>query len=315
MNADPEQFSVKKDRSPSYPFISLKVAIERIVAFDDKFGRHPAPADKAGMAWGLKETSSQAQQTMAALKSFGLVAYEGIGPKRLVKLTDDARNYLRAQQDVVKQDLLKKFALAPKAFAKYWEEWRTDRPIDAVCLDVLVLKDGYTQSAANTFLRVYDETMIFAGLEAANEVDDKGDGENRSHRKNGNDSDSNLPKVGEWIQWLSGGQEQFEEPRRVRAISEGQGGTWVFVDGSETGIAASETIVRASSKASTSPPRLAESSPVVGAEREWLRGPLSKQTSYRLIVNGQLGSKEIAKLIKLLEVQKMVLDDDEEPSA
>ena len=45
-------------------------------------------------------------------------------------------------------------------------------------------------------------------------------------------------------------------------------------------------------------------------EREWLRGPLSKETSYRLLVTGSLGPKEIGKLIILLEAQKSVLSDD-----
>ena len=51
---------------------------------------------------------------------------------------------------------------------------------------------------------------------------------------------------------------------------------------------------------------------VSGGEREWLRGPLSREVSYRLIVNGDMGPKQIGKLIKLLEAQKAVLDDDEE---
>lgn len=315
MSANQEHVAAKKDRSPSYPFISLKAAIERIVAFDEKFKRHPAPADKAGMAWGLKETSSQAQQTLAALKSFGLVSYEGIGPKRSVKLTDDARDYLRAQQDSVKQKLLKKFAISPKPFATYWEEWRADRPIDAVCLDQLVLKGGYTQSAANTFLRVYDETMLFAGLGESHEIAPKRgevSGPARSEKPAG---ESIVPKIDDLIQWISGEQEQFLEPRRVRATTESDGMTWLFVDGSETGIPASEVVVVAAAASKLrEPPVLPEtkSAQPSSAEREWLRGPLSKDTSYRLFVSGDLGAKEIQKLIKVLEVQRLVLGDDEE---
>jgi hypothetical protein len=53
---------------------------------------------------------------------------------------------------------------------------------------------------------------------------------------------------------------------------------------------------------------------LASGEREWLRGPLSREISYRLIVNGEMGPKQIGKLIKLLEAQKAVLDDDDEPS-
>lgn len=51
--------------------------------------------------------------------------------------------------------------------------------------------------------------------------------------------------------------------------------------------------------------------PTLG-EREWLRGPLSRSTNYRLLVIGDMGPKEIGRLIKLLEAQKLVLEDDDE---
>lgn len=47
-------------------------------------------------------------------------------------------------------------------------------------------------------------------------------------------------------------------------------------------------------------------------EREWARGSLSRETTYRLIVTGTFGPREIGKLIKLLEAHKAVLDDDDE---
>lgn len=48
------------------------------------------------------------------------------------------------------------------------------------------------------------------------------------------------------------------------------------------------------------------------SEREWLRGPLSREVSYRLIVSGDMGAKELGKLIKLLEAQKDVLAEDDD---
>lgn len=159
-----------KDRSPSFPFISLKAAVQRLTEFEKKFGRHPTPADKVGLAWGMKEKSSQAFQTLAALKAFGFVAYEGPVGKRSAVLTDLARTYLRAQQDHIKQEVLKKAALLPKEMAKYWARWSSDRPIDEVCLDDLILTNGYTESAAATFLKVYDTTIAFAGLRDSDKV-------------------------------------------------------------------------------------------------------------------------------------------------
>lgn len=49
--------------------------------------------------------------------------------------------------------------------------------------------------------------------------------------------------------------------------------------------------------------------PIAG-EREWIRGPLSRDVTYRIFVSGELGPKEVGKLIKVLEAQRAVLSDD-----
>lgn len=62
----------------------------------------------------------------------------------------------------------------------------------------------------------------------------------------------------------------------------------------------------------SAPARPAEIVRTGSSEREYMRGSLSKNVSYRLIVDGELGPKQIGKLIKLLEAQKAVLDDDDD---
>jgi hypothetical protein len=160
-----------KDRSPSFPFIPLQTAIDRLEAFEKKFGRHPAPANKAGLAWSMKETSSQADQTLAALKSFGLIKYEGMGTARHAVITEDGRNYLRAQQDSVKKEILKVCALRPKIIRKFWAAWSADRPPDEVALDKLILDNGFSDGGARNFLKVYDNTTAFAGLSNSDKID------------------------------------------------------------------------------------------------------------------------------------------------
>jgi len=216
-----------KDRSPSFPFIGLPVAVERLVAYEAKFGRHATPANKAGLAWDMKEASSQAAQTLAALKSFGMVDYTGSGPGRLTNLTEDGRNFLRAQQDSVKRDIIRRFALTPKVIASYWSEWGAKRPIDAVCLDQLVLKAKFTESAAETFLRVYDATVAYAGLtdsDTSDEPEDEAGG-----------SDDKPIEIGDFVTVEVNGAVQFAEAVRVRAIQPHNGKPYVFVDGEKTG--------------------------------------------------------------------------------
>ena len=151
-----------RERSPSFPFIPLKAAVDRLIAFEKLFGRHPAPTKKAGLAWDMKETSSQADQTLAAMRSFGLIAYEGSGASRVAKLTDEGRNFLRTQQESVKHQILRQCALRPRIIRKFWAQWGEDRPPNPVALDQLY-DASFSEAGAVNFLKVYDDTISYAG--------------------------------------------------------------------------------------------------------------------------------------------------------
>ena len=224
-----------RDRSPSYPFIPLSTAIERLEAFEKTFGRHPTPKHKAGIAWGMKEGSSQANQTLAALKAFGLLESDGASRK----ISDDGRTYLRAEQDDIKRRVLREAALKPKKLAEFWTKWKADRPHNEVCLDELRLKGGFTDDAASNFLLVYDETIAYAGLSDSDKIPPVDDTEHKE------DDDLNLqrvtPKVGDYVQWTSGGSDQFRIPRCVTWISDD--GSHARVHGSLTGIKMNELTV------------------------------------------------------------------------
>lgn len=219
-----------KDRSPSFPFISLQTAVERLVAFDLVFGRHDTPANKVGRAWNMKDGSSQAFQTMAALKSFGFLDYRGSGPTRATFLTDEGRKYVRAQQDSIKREVVRNAALKPKVIEKFWHMWGADRPIDDVCLDELHFKYAFTQSAAETFLRVYDATIAYAGLSTS----DKSEPEAEVTPED----EIALPEigVGDLVQVEINGVAALPNPVRVRAVQDHDGKPWVFVEGSESGV-------------------------------------------------------------------------------
>ncbi|MBK6895648.1 MAG: hypothetical protein IPH06_03525 [Alphaproteobacteria bacterium] len=252
-----------RDRSPAFPFISLKAAIERLGQLESKFGRHPTPIGKVGLAWDMKENSSQAGQTIAALKYFGLVDYEGAGKDRKAVITEDGRNYLRAQQDEIKKKILKKAALSPKEIAKFWALWGTDRPHEAVCLDQLVIDYKYNEKSARQFIKVYDDTIAFSGLAFSDKVVP-------IDENNGESEDGNKTKTNQ--------SDSDEKPP-------------------------------------LSPPPSSKGKTLMAGERVLQDGILSQNATYRIIVSGKIGPKEIDRLIKKLEVDKEILaepaeDDD-----
>jgi hypothetical protein len=117
------------------------------------------------------------------------------------------------------------------------------------------------------------------------------------------------------LRWTSGGVEQFETPRRVQSVHRRDGQEWAFVEGTNTGAPPSElTVVTPKSDAASRPSPTAPSDPIalpsMNKEREYLRGMLSRDTSYRLLVSGDIGPKELGKMIKLLQAQKAILEDE-----
>lgn len=153
-----------RERSPSFPFISLPLSIKRLDSVEKKFGRHAMPNSKAGIAWGLQPESSQAQQTLAALKAYGLVLYQGSSTDRRSVISDFGRIFLRAQQESILRAAAREAVLKPRIFGELFGEWGATRPPDAVCLDDLVLKRKFTEAAAARLLRVYDKNVEFAQL-------------------------------------------------------------------------------------------------------------------------------------------------------
>jgi len=61
---------------------------------------------------------------------------------------------------------------------------------------------------------------------------------------------------------------------------------------------------------SVTEPSTQEHSNSVPQEVEWMRNKVGPNSTIRIIATGEMGPKEIGKLIKLLEAQKMVLEDD-----
>lgn len=152
----------QRDRSPAFPVIGLEAALEKLAEFEAHYKRTAAPHAKVGEAWNIK-TKAYADRIAAALRYFGLLEYQGSGKERSAIVSEIGRRYLRAQQDELKQEIIKAAALRPKQIAKHWNDWGKDRPAEAACLDAL-MGEGFSDGGARDFLRVYDATITYAKL-------------------------------------------------------------------------------------------------------------------------------------------------------
>jgi hypothetical protein len=160
----------RKERSPSYPFISLPKAIERARLFSDAHRRSPARLVSVAETWGYAPSSSGLLQTASALKAFGLLEDLGKGGDRKVQLTDLAQRILHDTRPGARDAAIKEAALRPRLFAEYAEKWLPNRPSDSHCLSELRLDRGFTEAASKMFLRSFDDTATFADLKGGDNL-------------------------------------------------------------------------------------------------------------------------------------------------
>lgn len=309
-----------KARSPNYPALSLPKSLEFAGKVYAKNHTHKAEPLVVAQAMGYSSMNGKSLTAVSALKKFGLL--EEVDKQ--LRITRSALTMLvEPNTSAERAETLVEAAFLPDLFAELRTEYGDVPPSDELLLSYL-LRLGFLLSTVDVPIRAYRETLemvaevkslcsIDAGksnpsVPAANGAEMEGRGEAKQDIA-----------VGDLVQWEANGALQFERPRTVRALREHDGQGWVFVDGSDTGLPLDEVILERKAaelglERATPPvmPDLGRSYQMGDGEREWLRGPLSKNVSYRLLVSGDMGAKEIGKLIRLLTAQKLVLEDNDD---
>lgn len=213
-------------RSPvltRFPFINVAKSLERARAVyeNDKSGKG-LKMPVAFAAWSYSDKSSGGFQTVAALKSYGLLADEGSKDDRAVKLTSEARQYFQSEIEEDRARLRSAFAARPPLMAHLLEHWDRGTVEDPVARTYLKTEIGLNEQSARSALGIYKDNLSFiVGKGSAKVVEDepKPKGEE-------DDGDGKLPtavplnppadiKVGDRVQWVSQGMEQFDLPRPV----------------------------------------------------------------------------------------------------
>lgn len=164
--------SSREGRSPGFPFIPLRQALERAKALRKSVKGNEARVVTAASAWNYGIKSSGLRQTIAALKHFGLIDYIGSGADRKIKLSDMAnRIILDDRPESPERDaLVKKAALTPKIHAELWEHWKGELLPDVEIRAELTLERGFSQSGAAEAVSVFKQSLAFAKLIGEDEM-------------------------------------------------------------------------------------------------------------------------------------------------
>jgi hypothetical protein len=179
----PDEGRRRKGRSPSYPGIGLREAIEKAEVLYDKEGRHAAPIDVITGHWGYKPKTGPSLVAIAALKKFGLLEDEVGNGTRRARLTSLALSIVLDEADSPeRQQRVREAALTPPIHAELWNESGGRLPSDQNLRRTLVLERSFTDSGAQQFIRQLKSTIAFAGLD---EPDKMPEAQPSQHRPSG----------------------------------------------------------------------------------------------------------------------------------
>lgn len=155
----------KRERSPEYPAFDLEEALNKARVLYEKEKRNPAPIASVLKDLDYSTKSGAGLRAVAALEKFGLVAAEGSGVNRKVRLADDGFNIIIDQRpnSPDRDRLIQEAALRPTAHAGLWSKYGKDLPSDDTLRYELRTR-GFTEGAAQDFIREYKATLVFAKL-------------------------------------------------------------------------------------------------------------------------------------------------------
>jgi hypothetical protein len=162
-----------RHRSPNYPFINLEKAIDRARQIYDADRRHDVAVRVASeKRWEYKPGSSQGDQTVAALRAYGLVEVSGAGDKRMVRISDRAYRILANAQDAT--DRIKDAALSPAIHAELWDKYGTEGlPSDDTIRNYLLFErenGRFNEDVVDSFIARFKDTISFAKLDSSDKV-------------------------------------------------------------------------------------------------------------------------------------------------
>lgn len=305
--------TAKAIRSPSYPSMSLRDALIAVGKIESVYRSTPVDRETAAKLIGYSSLSGPAAKALAALAAYGLFDRAGKGEARV---TARATAILHAASEDERRLHLLEAASEPPLFSELRDRFAGIAVPPESGVVTYLNRQGFNPNAVRPAANAFLETMRFVEeLKASESHGPKTIEDVESSGSKGTSSEATFggAAIGDLVQWESQGALQFPKPLRVRSISED--GEWVAVEGSQTGIPMSEVIVESKAYTQKAPPTFhfpqeEESLSPAQGEVEWIRSRLGGDTNVRLLVKGDMGPKEIGKLIRLLEAQKLVLEED-----
>ena len=246
----------KRLRSPNYPTVGLREAVDRAKRFVTANGKAGAIPAIAARHIGFATAHGQAYSVLSALKKFGLLEEKDgrVTPTQrameIVSLPESDPRRLKAIRDA---------AVAPTIYAELLEHYGdTNLPHDETLAGELVAYKGFNPNGVKEFLKAFRETIEFAGLSDLTVLGSDLKAEEREKK----------PKIGDYVQWEHNGILGLPQSKKLVSFSED--GKFGFVEGGNgTGLPVSEIIPADPPESSNQvPPRTLARMPELGKKAQ-----------------------------------------------
>ena len=149
-----------KQRSPNYPAIGLREALETAQAIYDKEKKTQVSGEVMAKAMGYTSLSGPARVKISALKKYGLL--EG-DERKGIRISDLAMRMLFAPNGVEQLGPLREAALRPELFKLLYTNFRDGS--DEAMRAHLITKLDFSPLGAKQVIAAFRDTYSFAGLD------------------------------------------------------------------------------------------------------------------------------------------------------
>jgi len=158
-----EEAKKSKTRSPNYPVISLKEAVERVAKLFEADGTAGSTRESAYAHMGYKGEHGKSLGVLSALKKYGLT--EEVNGSIL--LTQDAVDIVIQDGDKdEKEKAIRKCAMQPELYQRLWEEYKgRGLPSDATLKTKLVRDYKFNPRKVDLAISALKETLEYAGID------------------------------------------------------------------------------------------------------------------------------------------------------
>jgi hypothetical protein len=219
----------KRHRSPNYPTVGLREAVDRLKKFMKEDGRAGATPEIAARHIGFATAHGLAYSVLSALKKFDLVADKDgrvVPTQRAIEITS------LPETDERRARAIREAAVLPQIYAELIEQYRaTGLPGDETLEGELKAYKGFNPNAVKEFIKAFRETLEFAGLTDFYVLGSDTKVEEGEKK----------PKIGDFIQWEHNGILGLPQSKKLIGFSDD--GKFGFVEGGNgTGLPVSEII-------------------------------------------------------------------------